>query len=165
MSKFPHAVAVFAVVLFILSLVVGNAPANSTYVVHSDYGGRVSDYLTKVNQFAKDGTQVVIDGPCYSACTLYIIKSTLQVCFTPRAVLGFHKPFALRTVDGRTQLVTEPDVIEEAGRVWETMIGLHRDTVQEWLRSVRIPDVYAGDPVSDVAVIPHTVLVKEVTRC
>jgi hypothetical protein len=37
------------------------------------------------------GEKVVIDGPCYSACTMLLgMLPREQVCVTPRAVLGFH---------------------------------------------------------------------------
>jgi hypothetical protein len=50
---------------------------------------------------------IVIDGPCYSACTL--VLSTIphnRVCVTRRAILGFHAP---RLVDdyGREYLAPE----------------------------------------------------------
>jgi hypothetical protein len=45
----------------------------------------------------ESGQRVVIDGPCFSACTL--VLSTVprsRICVTPRAILGFH---AARLVD------------------------------------------------------------------
>jgi hypothetical protein len=35
------------------------------------------------------GIEVVIDGPCFSACTMYVALD--KVCITKRAVLYFHK--------------------------------------------------------------------------
>ena len=165
MNNFPKLVAVFALALLVLSILVGQSPAQNLYIVRTDPGGRISDYLTKLNTFTADGTKIVIDGECSSACTLYIIQSEAQVCFTTNAVLGFHKPFARRTVDGQQSLVTDPSVIEEAGRIWETMVSLHREEVQEWLRRVYVPDVYSGDNQNDLVIIPHSVLERAVERC
>jgi hypothetical protein len=60
-------------------------------------GGEVGQYLRLFAAVRESGQRVVIDGPCYSACTL--VLSTVprhRICVTPRAVLGFH---AARWVD------------------------------------------------------------------
>jgi hypothetical protein len=36
------------------------------------------------------GERVIIDGNCYSACTLVTIIPKERICVTERAVLGFH---------------------------------------------------------------------------
>ena len=49
----------------------------------------------------------MIDGPCYSACTLVLsVVPSERICVTKRAVLGFH---AARWLDekGRTYAATE----------------------------------------------------------
>jgi hypothetical protein len=54
-------------------------------------GGEVGQYLRLFAAVRESGQRVVIDGPCYSACTL--VLSTVprhRICVTPRAVLGFH---------------------------------------------------------------------------
>ena len=46
------------------------------------------------------GERVIIDGPCFSACTLVLdIVPRSRICVTPRAVLGFH---AARLIDLRS---------------------------------------------------------------
>jgi hypothetical protein len=60
-------------------------------------GGEVGQYLRLFSAVRQSKHRVVIDGPCYSACTL--VLSTIprnRICVTPRAVLGFH---AARWVD------------------------------------------------------------------
>jgi len=56
-------------------------------------GGAVGPYLELFSVLRQSGQRVVIDGPCFSACTL--VLSTIpsnRVCVTSRAVLGFHSP-------------------------------------------------------------------------
>jgi hypothetical protein len=56
-------------------------------------GGAVGPYLELFETVRQSGQRVVIDGPCYSACTL--VLSTVpreRICVTRRAVLGFHAP-------------------------------------------------------------------------
>jgi hypothetical protein len=51
----------------------------------------VAAYLRKFAQVRNSGQRVVIDGPCYSACTLLLAAIPKErICVTPRAVLGFH---------------------------------------------------------------------------
>lgn len=51
-------------------------------VITGDRGGDLNKYRSMPRG------RVVIDGPCYSACTVVLSKA--NVCATPRAVLGFH---------------------------------------------------------------------------
>jgi hypothetical protein len=83
----------FAAVLCLIATV----PASADLRIRSSPGGEVSEYLTLFSIMRASGQRVVIDGPCYSACTL--VLSTIpreRICVTRRAVLGFH---AARWVD------------------------------------------------------------------
>ena len=54
-------------------------------------GGEVTSFVKLFEQMRDSGERVIIDGPCYSACTL--VLSTVpkeRICVTRRAVLGFH---------------------------------------------------------------------------
>ena len=56
-------------------------------------GGEVGTYLELFSLLRQSGQRVVIDGPCFSSCTL--VLSTIprnRICVTPKAVLGFHSP-------------------------------------------------------------------------
>jgi hypothetical protein len=56
-------------------------------------GGAVGPYLELFSVLRQSGQRVVIDGPCFSACTL--VLSTIpnnRICVTPKAVMGFHSP-------------------------------------------------------------------------
>src|SRR5260221_1225540 len=58
-------------------------------VVHgNDEGGLLGEYVEKYRAMAARGDRLVVDGPCYSACTLAL--GIVDVCATPRASLGFH---------------------------------------------------------------------------
>jgi hypothetical protein len=79
--------ALFTAVVLVLSL--GCAFADVRILASP--GGEVGKYLRLFAAVRESGQRVVIDGPCYSACTL--VLSTIprnRICVTPRAVLGFH---------------------------------------------------------------------------
>ena len=89
------------VVFFVVSLALfAIVPAGADVRILSSSGGAVEDYLRIFAQLRRSGERVIIDGPCFSACTL--VLSTIpksRICVTRRAVLGFH---AARWVDPRT---------------------------------------------------------------
>jgi hypothetical protein len=55
-------------------------------VIKYDMGGALLDRMEEVSKLSG----VIIDGPCYSACTLYL--GAPKTCVTTRARLGFHSP-------------------------------------------------------------------------
>jgi len=72
--------------------------------VVNDPGGEIVAYLNKYREIRASGEQLVIDGPCLSACTLFTaIVPPDHVCVTRRAVLGFHA--ASYYDDARRELV------------------------------------------------------------
>ena len=80
-------------------LLVAFAPAFAEVRILASPGGEVGQYVRLFAALRQSGERIVIDGPCFSACTL--VLSTIpreRICVTPRAVLGFH---AARLVDGR----------------------------------------------------------------
>jgi hypothetical protein len=71
---------------FILS-----GPTAAMLRIDGDMGGPLGEYLLRFAKIRDSGEQVVIDGSCFSACTLvtaFVPKT--KVCITPRARLGFH---------------------------------------------------------------------------
>jgi hypothetical protein len=81
----------------ILSLLAA-APAAADLRIVASPGGEVSGYLRMIAAMRESGQRIVIDGPCYSACTLLLSEIPAhRLCVTRRAVLGFH---AARWVDG-----------------------------------------------------------------
>jgi len=87
--------------LVVVGLIVsGITSAGADVRIRSSLGGAVEDYLRFFSRVRQTGERVIIDGPCFSACTL--VLSTIpknRICVTSRAVLGFH---AARWVDPRT---------------------------------------------------------------
>jgi hypothetical protein len=65
--------------------------ASAQVRITRDMGGEISSYLRKYQHMRASGEELVIDGPCLSACTLFTgVLPHNRVCVTRRAVLGFH---------------------------------------------------------------------------
>ena len=80
----------------VAALLVALTPASADVRIRSSPGGEVGSYLVLFELVRKSGERVVIDGPCYSACTLVLsIVPSRRICVTPRAVLGFHAAIAI----------------------------------------------------------------------
>jgi hypothetical protein len=99
------AVVARAIVTFVL-LFVSVAAARADLRIVSSPGGEVDSYLRLFAMIRQSGQQVIIDGPCLSACTL-VLSAVPQdrICVTRRAVLGFH---AARRLDRRGQFYAAP---------------------------------------------------------
>jgi hypothetical protein len=76
--------------LLTLGVVLLTTPASAEIRITSDAGGNLAAYQAKVEAVRRSGENVVIDGPCNSACTLWLTLPTSQVCVTPRARFVFH---------------------------------------------------------------------------
>ena len=76
----------------LLVLAIGTtAPASADVRILASPGGEVGSFLKLFEALRESGERIVIDGPCYSACTL--VLGTIpqdRICVTRRAVLGFH---------------------------------------------------------------------------
>ena len=82
-----------AVLLLAISLT--NAAAEVR--IEASPGGKASSFVEFFERLRQSHERVVIDGPCFSACTLVlIIIPRGRICVTQRAVLGFH---AARAID------------------------------------------------------------------
>jgi hypothetical protein len=72
-----------------VALTLAGRGAYGAEVVHSnDVGGLLGEYVEKYRVMAARGDTLVVDGACYSACTLAL--GIVDVCATPRASFGFH---------------------------------------------------------------------------
>ena len=79
-----------AAVIFVLSAITCSVASAEVRII-KDPGGEVSSYIRKFEAVRDSGDEIVIDGPCLSACTLLTgIVPRDHVCVTSRAVLGFH---------------------------------------------------------------------------
>ena len=66
-------------------------PAAAEIRIHGSPGGEASSFVEFFDQVRLSGERVVIDGPCFSACTLVLsIVPKSRICTTRRAILGFH---------------------------------------------------------------------------
>jgi hypothetical protein len=83
-----RSIAVWAgVVLTALSI----TSAEATVRIREDMGGLMTEYASRFATVRQSGEKVVIDGPCFSACTMLLgMVPRDQVCVTQNAVLGFH---------------------------------------------------------------------------
>ena len=93
--------------------------------IYSSPGGNVGTYLTFFSQVRRSGERVIIDGPCYSACTL--VLSTIprsRVCVTRRAVLGFHAP----------EVVGDNGRAYHSRSVTQAVFASYPPSVRSWIR-------------------------------
>jgi hypothetical protein len=68
-----------------------STPGSATVRISNDPGGQIGPYLDKLNSIRASGENVVIDGPCLSACTMLLgVIPRNRICVTRRAQLGFH---------------------------------------------------------------------------
>ena len=84
--------AVVGATLFGTILAAASAASASAAVrIVSDAGGQIGPYLESLAQLRSSGQNVIIDGPCLSACTLVLgVIPRDRICVTSRARLGFH---------------------------------------------------------------------------
>ncbi len=81
------ATTMFGAVLAALSI----SSASAAVRITGDPGGQIGPYLERLMALRDSGQQVIIDGPCLSACTLVLgIIPRDRICVTRRARLGFH---------------------------------------------------------------------------
>jgi hypothetical protein len=124
-----------AIVVFVVSL----APALADVRIEASPGGEALSFLEYFEWLRQTGQRVVIDGPCFSACTL--VLSTIphgRICVTRRAILGFH---AARMVD---QFGDEYPAPEATQVVAETYPAPIRDWIRRHGGLTRTPIFLGG---------------------
>ncbi|HEY6258198.1 MAG TPA: hypothetical protein VIY51_20645 [Xanthobacteraceae bacterium] len=92
-------------------LLAGLAPALADVRITASNGGDVLAYLQFFALLERSGERIVLDGPCFSACTLVLSAIPRErICVTPRAALGFH---AARLLDTRhRKIYPAPDATQ-----------------------------------------------------
>ena len=60
-------------------------------VIEDDGGGIVDTYAAQGRLAATGNVPVIVDGPCLSACTLFVDLDRNNVCITERVLLGYHQ--------------------------------------------------------------------------
>lgn len=88
-------------------------------IIQYDTGGVVEQYERRV------GRSYVINGPCMSACTIYLASPNL--CVTPRAEFWFHHAF-----DGY-YLAGQPVVVRQNPALTQELISYYPPNVQYWV--------------------------------
>jgi hypothetical protein len=64
--------------------------------IEGSTGGNALSYFALFESLRQSGQRIVIDGPCFSACTLVLISiPRSRICVTRRAILGFHAAKAI----------------------------------------------------------------------
>jgi hypothetical protein len=82
-------------------MLLGVGSASAEVRIQRDFGGQIGPYLYKYTAMREAGHNVVIDGPCLSACTLALaVIPRERICMTHNAVLGFHAAWS-PGADGR----------------------------------------------------------------
>lgn len=136
------------------------APSLADIRILSSVGGEVGEYLKLFEAFRQSGERIVIDGPCYSACTLVLATIPQdRICVTRKAVLGFHAA-RLRDENGRIYSAPEATRLVAAGypagvRAWINRHGgLTGKTIFLRVAVVRIEHwgglLTIGEPWTDV---------------
>lgn len=101
------------------------ADAGASVRISNDKGGQIGPYLDAYVTLRKSGQNVIIDGPCLSACTIVLgVLPRERICVTRRAQLGFHAAWNPGR-DGRP-------VLSQAGTkaLWEIYPG----EIRAWLK-------------------------------
>jgi hypothetical protein len=110
-----------AAALYALSL----GPLAAEVRIRSSPGGEIGPYLDLFMLVNASGRRVVIDGPCYSACTLVLsVVPRERICVTRRAVLGFHAASSL-DASGRRTLEPEASV---------AVLNAYPPAIRRWIR-------------------------------
>jgi hypothetical protein len=99
-------------------------PAAADIRIVGSPGGRVGPFLEIFERIRQSGERVIIDGPCYSACTLVLsMLPRERICVTRRATFGFH---GARSIDDYGRLRAEP----QASRI---VLASYPADVRRWI--------------------------------
>lgn len=124
LPKMQERSAARALLAATLLLLVTAAPSFAAVRIQSSPGGRIGDYLMLFAMVRQSGENVVIDGPCLSACTLVLsVVPANRICVTRRAILGFH---AAWTPDRRGRPHTQAEATQ-------LMMDIYPPRVREWI--------------------------------
>jgi hypothetical protein len=100
--------------------------ASATMLISEDRGGQIGQYLQAFAALRSSGENVVVDGNCFSACTLLLgLIPRDRVCVTSRARFGFH---AAWMPDESGRPVTSPMGTQALWNIYPTRVRswIHR---------------------------------------
>ena len=114
-----------SVICATLALAGATAPALADIRILGSPGGEVGDFLKLFAMMRETGERVIIDGPCYSACTLVLSSIPKdRICVTRRAVLGFHGALL---ADRKGNISRAPPSLNAA------VAEVYPEPVQDWI--------------------------------
>lgn len=94
--------------------------------IENSTGGNALTFLSVFESLRQSGERIVIDGPCFSACTLVLIAiPRSRICVTKRAILGFH---AARVVDQNGEQYPA-----EAARATRVVGASYPAPIRDWI--------------------------------
>ena len=110
------AVALAVFILVAAAYVAAHADPVNYRILYSP-GGNLAQFRETAAELRKAKTPIIVDGPCYSACTVLVDEDRAQVCITERAVFGYHQGTVVGWLsaqhgqtEDRTQVPYSPDV-------------------------------------------------------
>ena len=99
-------------------------PSNAMKRIAGDMGGPLGEYLLAFAGIRDAGERVMIDGRCFSACTLVTaLVPRDKICITERAMLGFHAGWFENTAGERVASPTGTRVLYE----------MYPATIRNWI--------------------------------
>jgi hypothetical protein len=98
-------------------------PAFAATRIQNDMGGSLGQYLLMFTKIRDSGERIIIDGNCFSACTLVTIIPKERICVTQRAVLGFHAGWIDDQMGGRSTSTEGTNMLFE----------LYPPTIRNWI--------------------------------
>jgi hypothetical protein len=60
-------------------------------VIEEDHGGVIDLYSAQAEEMAGGHVPLIVDGPCFSACTIFVDIDRANACVTTNAVFGYHQ--------------------------------------------------------------------------
>ena len=88
------AAALSSLVLSLATLNNSAQAAGSVVHISSNSGGRIGEFMARVDQYRTERVLVKFDGYCDSACTLLLALPKSSSCVNTGAVFRFHAPMA-----------------------------------------------------------------------
>lgn len=122
--------------------------AQYSYVEDTNYGGSITEFVTKYKLIKDSGGLVKVDGFCISACTIALsLLPSDRICSTERGLFGFHS----------AHYGTTGSFAKEATRL---MWHFYPEHVRKYLRETFNWDGDGNEPHPDIMYVPGQKLVR-----
>ena len=117
-----------ALALSVLTPANAHDTETTRHVIH-DGGGSVHVYELNLKVYNMMGTNVIIDGPCMSACTMYLGVAESQICATDQGEFWFHSAFVLASDKRNTQPLVVKAIVKRANK---RLMNTYPQNVKNW---------------------------------